>query len=165
MFSKPNQPTAPYLSADITETSEVETIVGPSVKVEGDFVSQGNVLIQGIVAGTVKTERHLEVQEGAKIAANVRAASAKISGEIRGNVKVKEVLELTPSARVIGDVDAKILIVAAGAVLHGRCTMAGAEIVEATILKQPSKGRILNTARRRPTEDVETEYTVGEEAA
>lgn len=102
---------------------EVETIVGPSVKVEGDFVSEGNVVIEGQVNGTVKTSKHLRVEEGAKIAANVAAESALISGEVRGNVKVNSTLELTPTAKVYGDVEAKTLIVAAGAIIHGRCIM------------------------------------------
>lgn len=102
---------------------EVETIVGPSVKVEGDFVSEGNVVIEGQVNGTIKTGKHLRVEEGAKIAAHVAAESALISGEVRGNVKLNSTLELTPTAKIYGDVEVKTLIVAAGAILHGRCLM------------------------------------------
>lgn len=102
---------------------EVETIVGPSVKVEGDFVSEGNVVIEGQVNGTVKTGKNLRVEEGAKINANVAAESALVSGEIRGNLKLNSTLELTPTAKIYGDVETKTLIIAAGAVLHGRCLM------------------------------------------
>ncbi len=104
---------------------EVETIVGPSVKVEGDFNSQGNVLIQGIVSGNVKTEKYLQVEEGAKIMASVSSDSAKISGEVQGNMRVKNALELTATARVIGDIECKTLIIAPGAILHGKCGMLG----------------------------------------
>lgn len=110
---------------------EVETIVGPSVKVEGDFNSQGNVLIQGIVSGNVKTDKYLQVEEGAKITASVKAESAKVSGEVQGNVRVKNTLELTPTARVVGDIEAKTLMIAPGAILHGKCSMLGtSEIAE-----------------------------------
>ncbi|OGH67918.1 MAG: hypothetical protein A3C15_00885 [Candidatus Magasanikbacteria bacterium RIFCSPHIGHO2_02_FULL_50_9b] len=104
---------------------EVETIVGPSVKVEGDFNSQGNVLIQGTVSGNVKTDKYLQVEEGAKIMASVRADSVKVSGEIQGNVRAKNTIELTPTARVVGDIEAKTLIIAPGAILHGKCAMLG----------------------------------------
>ncbi|KKS12810.1 MAG: hypothetical protein UU69_C0022G0006 [Candidatus Magasanikbacteria bacterium GW2011_GWA2_41_55] len=57
----------------------METIVGPSVKVEGEFVSEGNIVIEGQVSGTVKTAKHLRVEEGAKINANVGAESALVS--------------------------------------------------------------------------------------
>lgn len=104
---------------------DVETIVGPSVKVEGDFVSQGNIVIEGQVSGSIKTEKNLRVEQGAKIAANVTADSALIAGEVKGNIKALNTLELTPSARVDGDVDVKTLIIAAGAALNGRCVMGG----------------------------------------
>lgn len=102
---------------------EVETIVGPSVKVEGEFVSEGNIVIEGQVSGTVKTGKHLRVEEGAKINANVGAESALVSGEVHGNMKIGSTLELTPTAKVYGDVETKTVIVAAGAILHGRCIM------------------------------------------
>jgi cytoskeletal protein CcmA (bactofilin family) len=35
---------------------EVETVVGPSVHVEGDFASEGNIIVKGMVSGNVKTE-------------------------------------------------------------------------------------------------------------
>lgn len=104
---------------------DVETIVGPSVKVEGDFVSQGNIVIEGQVSGSIKTDKNLRVEQGAKIAANVSADSALIAGEVKGNIKALNTLELTPSARVEGDVDVKTLIIAAGATLNGRCIMGG----------------------------------------
>ena len=79
---------------------EVETVVGPSVVVEGDFASEGNILVKGTVSGSVKTARLLTVEPGARIMANVKAGDAVIAGEVRGNVKVDQQLELTASARV-----------------------------------------------------------------
>lgn len=120
---------------------EVETIVGPSVKVEGDFNSQGNVLIQGIVSGNIKTEKYLQVEEGAKIMASVSAESAKVSGEVQGNIRAKNTLELTPTARVIGDVEAKTLIIAPGAILHGKCAMLGGGAAEDDAKSKSGKRR------------------------
>lgn len=106
---------------------EVETVVGPSVNVEGDFASEGNIIVKGTVAGSVHTSRHLSVEQGARIMANVRAGSAKISGEVKGNMKIKEALELTATARVMGDIEVKIFIVEAGALIFGKVNMPGLE--------------------------------------
>ncbi|HOX60681.1 MAG TPA: polymer-forming cytoskeletal protein [Candidatus Magasanikbacteria bacterium] len=114
----------------ITHADEVETVVGPSVHVEGDFSSEGNIIVKGTVSGNVKTSRVLTVEEGAKIFANVRANDAIISGEVKGDVKVGEKLELTDSARIAGDIDCKVLVVEAGALIHGKITMKGIEAVE-----------------------------------
>lgn len=107
---------------------EPETIIAASVKVEGDFVSQGNVHIEGTVEGSLRTERDLRVGERAKITADVSAANATVAGEIRGNLMVGERLELEPSAKIFGDVRTKILAVAPGAMMNGRLIMGdGAE--------------------------------------
>lgn len=110
---------------------EVETVVGPSVVVEGDFASEGNILVKGTVSGSVKTARLLTVEPGAKIMANVRAGDAVIAGEVRGNVKVDQQLELTASARVLGDVQCEVLVIAGGALLQGKVSMKGLEGAEA----------------------------------
>lgn len=111
-------------------SDEVETVVGPSVNVEGDFASEGNIIVKGSVAGSVHTSRHLSVESGARIMANVRAGSAQIAGEVKGNMKVRETLELTSTARVVGDIEAKVLVVEAGALLFGKISMPGLEAIE-----------------------------------
>lgn len=104
-----------------SDSSTVDTVVGASVIVEGDFASQGNIIVKGIVSGNVKTSGHLTVERGAKILANIKAVSAEISGEVRGNVKVQDTLELKESAKILGDIEAGILMVAAGAGISGKC--------------------------------------------
>ena len=120
----------PVLDEQARTHDEVETVVGPSVNVEGDFASEGNIIVKGSVAGSVHTSRHLSVEQGAKIMATVRAGSAKIAGEVKGNMKIKEVLELTATARVMGDIEAKVFIVEGGALIYGKVMMPGLEGVE-----------------------------------
>ncbi len=121
---------------EIEETSqhgmqdEVETVVGPSVNVEGDFASEGNIVVKGTVSGSVFTSKHLTVERGAKIIANVRAGSATVSGEVKGNMKIKGSLELTSTAKVTGDIDAQNLKIESGAMLYGKVTMPGMEVGE-----------------------------------
>lgn len=102
---------------------EAETIISASVKVEGDFVSQGNVLIEGEVEGSMKTEKDLRVGEHARISADVSAASATVAGEVRGNVNVSDRLKLEPTAKVYGDIKTRDLVVASGAVVNGKIVM------------------------------------------
>lgn len=105
----------------------VETVVGPSVVVEGDFSSEGNILVKGTVSGNVKTGQLLTVETGAKILANTKAHDALIAGEVKGNVRVADRLELTETARIRGDITCTTLVVAAGALIHGKVTMKGIE--------------------------------------
>jgi cytoskeletal protein CcmA (bactofilin family) len=117
-----------YRAPTSHQQDEVETVVGPSVHVEGDFASEGNIIVKGIVSGSVMTSKHLQVEQGAKIFANVKAGSATISGEVKGNIRVQDKLELTSTAQVAGDIDCQILVVEAGALLLGKISMKGIEI-------------------------------------
>lgn len=104
-------------------SNEFETVIGPSVKVKGDFNGQGNIIVEGVVEGNLKTNGNLEVGEKAKLMANVEAKEAKIGGEVRGNVKVKGFLEITATARIFGDIEAASLSFERGAAFNGKCAM------------------------------------------
>jgi len=105
------------------ETNETETVIGPSVKVEGDFVTEGNVIVEGMICGTIKTSRNLKVGPKSRIFANISAENALISGEIQGNLQISDRLELTSTAKIFGDIKVGTLIIAAGSVLNGKCQM------------------------------------------
>jgi len=127
-----------------TNFKEAETIIGPSVKVEGDFAGQGNLIIDGVVKGSVSTDGNLKVGEQAKITASVKADNAFVSGEIKGNMIIKGDLELTNTAKVWGDIEAKSICVARGAVLNGKFTMTGTKGDEETKeTKQPEEVKII----------------------
>lgn len=111
-----------------SQHDEVETVVGPSVVVEGDFASEGNIIVKGTVSGSVKTSKLLTVEKGAKILASVKAGSARVSGSIKGNVRVDDRLDLTETSQVSGDIICKVLNVEAGALLQGKVSMRGIEI-------------------------------------
>lgn len=117
-------------NAEREAEDNIDTVVGPSVNVEGDFSSEGNIIVKGTVNGSVHTSRVLSVEQGAKIIANVRAGSALVAGEIRGNMKIKESLELSSTARVLGDIEVKTLSVEPGAIVFGKVSMPGIEGVE-----------------------------------
>ena len=120
-----------FIPVNVSVTDDnVDTIVGPSVNVEGDFASEGNIIVKGTVTGSVNTSKTLLVEPGAKIVANVKAGSATIAGEVRGNMKVREYVELTSTARIVGDIEASTIAMEAGALLYGKVAMPGLETSE-----------------------------------
>ncbi len=134
---------------------EAETVIAASVRVEGDFVSQGNVRIEGAVSGSISTEADLFVGERAEITADVSAKNGMIAGEMRGNLKVTERLELGATARVYGDIQAKVLAVSPGAVMNGK-VMIG-ENVAAQSGEQADKARPKLAARDKKIEEILTQ--------
>ncbi len=135
IFQKSNKQSTEAEEAPVEQTGRetednIDTVVGPSVNVEGDFSSDGNIIVKGTVTGSIHTSRVLSVEPGAKIIANVRAGSALIAGEVRGNMKIKESLELSVTARVLGDIEVKTLSIEPGAIVFGKISMPGIEGVE-----------------------------------
>jgi len=96
------------------------TVIAQGVKLEGDFTSQGDVVIEGEVHGKVTASGKLTVGSEAVIHADVAAADATISGLIQGNVAVKGQVVLHATARVTGDLTAERAVVESGATLDGR---------------------------------------------
>ena len=100
-----------------------ETVVGPSVKIQGDLNSEGNIKIEGQVMGKVKTTQSVFVVPGAKITADVLAGNAVIGGEIQGNLKISGHLILQSTAKISGDVTCTVFRVEDGAQFSGKCVM------------------------------------------
>jgi cytoskeletal protein CcmA (bactofilin family) len=105
--------------------SPAETVVGPSVKIQGDLNSEGNIKIEGQVSGKVKTSQSVFVIPGAKIAADVLAGNAVVGGEVQGNLKISGHIILQSTAKVLGDIVCTVLRVEDGAQFSGKCVMGG----------------------------------------
>jgi cytoskeletal protein CcmA (bactofilin family) len=108
---------------DETLNDAAETVVGPSVKIQGDLNSEGNIKIEGQVSGKVKTSQSVFVIPGAKIAADVLAGNAVVGGEVQGNLKISGHLILQSTAKIIGDINCAVLRVEDGAQFSGKCNM------------------------------------------
>lgn len=102
---------------------ETDTIIGPSVKVEGDFVTEGNIIVEGIICGTIKTSQNLKVGPESKIFANISAENALVAGEVQGNLNISGKLELTSTAKIFGDVRTGTISIASGATINGKYQM------------------------------------------
>ena len=112
------------------DVKDVETIIGSTVKVDGNFVGAGDVVIEGHLSGTLKTSKNLRVGETAVVKADVEAAGIVVAGEIRGHVACSGRIELLATGKIFGNVDTQTIAVAHGAVLHGKVSMAGHESAE-----------------------------------
>lgn len=110
-----------------TNYKEAETIIGKSVKVKGNFHGDGNIVIEGEVEGSVKTNNYLLVGSKSKITASISAKNAKIGGQVQGNINIDGYLEIVASAKIDGDVLAAQISIEKGAVLNGQVKMSKQE--------------------------------------
>ncbi|MFZ4648555.1 MAG: bactofilin family protein [Patescibacteria group bacterium] len=101
---------------------DAETIIGGSVKVKGNFHGQGNIVIEGKLEGSLKTNASLFVGEKAKIVADIEAQDAIINGEVYGQIKIKKFLSLGSTAKIFGDIQYSEISVEHGAIINGQLT-------------------------------------------
>ena len=98
------------LTADveIKGTIKFEKIMNVDGKFEGELIADHGELIVG-KTGTVK--------------ANVKVKNATIEGRLDGNIEVAEKVELKQNAQLIGDLQAKTLVIEEGVVFVGHCNV------------------------------------------
>lgn len=106
-----------------------ETIIAQGVRVEGEFIAEGDVIIEGELRGTITTAGDLRIGDNARVEADIRARNAVISGDVHGTLQIESKLDLLSTSKITGDVAAEILSVEAGAQVNGTIRM-GQEAVE-----------------------------------
>ena len=95
--------------------------IGESVRVKGEVVSTGDLVIDGQVEGTIDLGDHsLTIGDKASVVADLTAKSVIISGKVKGNVLSGGRVELKKTAEVDGDVTAPKFVMEDGAEIHGK---------------------------------------------
>lgn len=123
-----------------------ETIVGTSVKLKGNLKSDGDVFVDGVLTGEIRTKGSVVIGPNANIIAGIKAKNVSVAGMVQGNVEAADRLEISASGRVLGDIAANILAIEPGAVFSGKSQMSDhhreveavpvAEITEEVIVEE-----------------------------
>jgi cytoskeletal protein CcmA (bactofilin family) len=121
MFStnKKNAPSEDAPARKPVTKNTVPTIISPDLHVSGDLATEGDMQIDGIIEGNVRSGT-LAVGESAVVTGEIFADKVIIRGKVTGRIRAREV-ELMPSARVIGDIWHEVLSIDSGAFLEGHC--------------------------------------------
>lgn len=126
---------------------EIETIIGQSVKVKGNFQTNGSMQIDGQLEGSLKIGNDLIIGDGASIIANAESNRMMISGRVTGNIKAKESLELTETATIDGDIETKIISIDPGAQINGKIKMTKMSVGEKNELAKEIKNTVATKAQ------------------
>lgn len=102
---------------------DVETIIGESIKVKGNFNGNGNIIIDGFLEGSLKTKGNVFIGPKAKINGSVEAQEIIINGEISGNLVTKDYLSIGETAKITGDIECARISIDTGAIINGKCQM------------------------------------------
>jgi cytoskeletal protein CcmA (bactofilin family) len=99
-------------------------VIGKSVHVKGELISDEDITIDGTVDGTVALNGHnLTVGPNGRITAEINANSVVVEGHVVGNINAKERIELRAGSSVEGDLAAPRVVLGEGARLKGSVDM------------------------------------------
>jgi len=106
-----------------SETQHIDTLIGERSSFKGELGFDGVVRIDGTFEGNVRSagDGTLIVSESARITGDVDVPKLILHGAINGNVRAREALQITATGRLTGDVEYKVMTLAEGAAINGRC--------------------------------------------
>lgn len=102
-----------------------KTVIGGTATIHGDIISQEDLVVNGVVEGSIKTTRDVLIGSEGKIRADIQAASIIIQGDVQGNVDASRKISLEPSSRLQGNIHCPRVTVSDEAMFNGRIDMSG----------------------------------------
>ena len=105
-------------SASSAGRSQVRTVIGQNISINGDISGQEDLVIEGSVKGSIELPNcHLTVGTNGKVEAEINADNVTISGRLTGNIKAAGKVEITKDADFTGEIKASRISVEDGAYL------------------------------------------------
>ena len=102
----------------------IQTFLGPETILEGRLAFEGAVRLDGHFTGSIESkEGVIAIGEKAVVRAEMLVNTVVVWGEVSGNIRATNRIELHQPARVFGDLSAPVVIIDAGVVFHGNCSM------------------------------------------
>lgn len=103
-----------------------ESVIGPSIQIEGDIMGSDALTVLGTVrGGRISVKEGLVVTASGRIEGDVESAAVEISGVIQGNVAANDKVEIKSGGKLVGDVKAPRILIADGASFKGNINMGG----------------------------------------
>ena len=129
----PNSPEVPKSSNDSQRGFKGENesridaktaYLTPDCKIKGTIKFNGLIRIDGKVDGKIITDNgELVIGKTGTVNATINTKSAIIEGKVDGKITASDKVVLKQEAHLIGDLQAKTLVVEKGVVFAGRCNV------------------------------------------
>jgi cytoskeletal protein CcmA (bactofilin family) len=115
--------------------TRVDTLIGKSVRVQGDVEFQGGLHLDGRIVGSVRSdesrESTLSVSETGFIEGTVQVPNVLLNGAVKGDIRARERVVLGATARVEGSVYYGTIEMTLGAQIKGKLVRLSPEALQA----------------------------------
>jgi len=114
------------------------SIIDRDLRIDGSISSKGNLIIRGMVEGTLVGEKVVIAEDGS-VNANTKVSSLTIGGKFEGEVRATKELIILSTGSCSGSVICKNLTVESGGILNANVTHEKPEASIKTKVKTESK--------------------------
>lgn len=93
--------------------------------INGDFVTDSNLRIDGTINGNVISRSKVVIGESGQVKGDISCVEADIEGNVEGRLEIEDLLVLREKSKIVGDIVTHKLHIEEGAIFVGSCKMAG----------------------------------------
>ncbi len=113
--------------ASPTAGSDKKTVIARPTRIEGRVLGSGEILVEGMIKGTIDSDGKVRVSEQGRVEADVHARLVAVAGTITGNITADDRIILEPTAQVDGNITAPRILIEDGATFKGQVNMRAPE--------------------------------------
>jgi cytoskeletal protein CcmA (bactofilin family) len=127
---------------DPYDTSKERTsILGPTIQFKGELSAEEDLIIQGVIDGSITHTQRLTIGPEGKIRANVAAQLVIIEGRVEGDVHADKSVTVKETAHMSGNITAPSVTIQQGATFNGSVDMSGGATAKALKPNDPVYGK------------------------
>jgi cytoskeletal protein CcmA (bactofilin family) len=108
---------------DLIGIDSADTVIGSGVKLKGNLVTDGDIVIDGSLQGNINAHGNVTIGVNARITGNISGRNIAIAGNLQGNIKAIEQTSISETGGVTGDINTKSISIGAGAIISGSISM------------------------------------------
>lgn len=109
----------------VERNSSNRNVIGKGTKITGDFVSEGDFRIDGVLEGTLQTKGRVIIGKDGFINGTVECKNADVEGKFSGDFNVIDTLTAKSTAHITGNVTVGQISTEPGAAFNATCNMKG----------------------------------------
>lgn len=119
------------------------TVLSLGFELTGDIISKSDIRADGILVGSIRTDKKVVVGEKASITGDIIADEISISGEVVGDLYINGDTTIYASAKVSGSIVTNQIYIHKGAEINSSI-----KTVDKEVVKQESKSSKINSVSR-----------------
>ncbi|MCS5593382.1 MAG: polymer-forming cytoskeletal protein [Porticoccaceae bacterium] len=112
------------MSAGASSQSPPLAIIGAGVKMQGQIVSSENIVVDGLIEGSITAENHqVRVSDSGVVKGDIHASVILVEGSVSGDISANQNVVISASANVIGNIESPRVTLEDGAKFKGSIEM------------------------------------------